>query len=136
MATQKTVVEIDIQGTERVESMRTQMRRLREELARLPEGTEEFNKVQRQLGELNDKMGDLNRSVNTLAGDPLERLNNSFGMIGSSLMSLDFGGAITGLNGVTGAVKEIKFKDVADGVKNIGGAFANLGKALLTILCF
>jgi len=132
MATQKTVVEIDIQGTERVESMRTQMRRLREELARLPEGTEEFNKVQRQLGELNDKMGDLNRSVNTLAGDPLERLNNSFGMIGSSLMSLDFGGAITGLNGVTGAVKEIKFKDVADGVKNIGGAFANLGKALLT----
>jgi hypothetical protein len=131
MATTKTVIEVDVQGTERVESMRTQMRRLREELARLPEGTEEFNKVQRQLGELNDKMGDLNRSVNTLAGDPLERLNNSFGMIGSSLMSLDFGGAITGLNGVTGAVKEIKFKDVADGVKNIGGAFANLGKALL-----
>ena len=132
MATQKTVIEVDIQGSERVESMRTQMRRLREELARLPEGTAEFNKVQRQLGELNDKMGDLNRSVNTLAGDPLERLNNSFGMIGSSLMSLDFGGAILGLNGMASAVGDIKMDDITKGIEGLGTAFLNLGKSLLT----
>ena len=87
MATQKTVIEVDIQGSERVESMRTQMRRLREELARLPEGTAEFNKVQRELGQLKDQVDDLGRGVNTLAGDPLERLNNSFSMIGSSILS-------------------------------------------------
>ena len=132
MATQKTVIEVDIQGSERVESMRTQMRRLREELARLPEGTAEFNKVQRQLGELNDKMGDLNKSVNTLAGDPLERLNNSFGMIGSSLMSLDFGGAILGLNGMASAVGDIKMDDITKGIEGLGTAFLNLGKSLLT----
>ncbi len=132
MATQKTVVEIDIQGTERVESMRTQMRRLREELARLPEGTEEFNKVQRQLGELNDKMGDLGRSVNTLAGDPLERLNNSFGMIGSSILSLDFGAAQTGLQGVTSAIKDFKFGDLSNAAKGFGKTMLDLGKALLT----
>jgi hypothetical protein len=132
MATQKTVVEIDIQGTEKVESMRSQMRRLREELAQLPEGTDEFKKVQRQLAELKDKVDDLNMSVNTLAGDPLERLNNSFSSVGSSLMSLDFGAAIIGLNGMSSAIKEIKFKDVANGIKSIGGAFANVGKALLT----
>lgn len=132
MATQKTVVEIDIQGTERVESMRTQMRRLREELARLPEGTAEFNKVQRQLGELNDKMGDLNKSVNTLAGDPLERLNNSFGMIGSSILSLDFGAAQTGLQGVTSAIKDFKFGDLSNAAKGFGKTMLDLGKALLT----
>jgi hypothetical protein len=71
-------------------------------------------------------------SVNTLAGDPLERLNNSFSSVGSSLMSLDFGAAIIGLNGMSSAIKEIKFKDVANGIKSIGGAFANVGKALLT----
>ena len=132
MATQKTVVEIDIQGTERVESMRSQMRRLREELARLPEGTAEFNKVQRQLGELNDKMGDLNNSVNTLAGDPLERLNNSFGMIGSSILSLDFGAAQTGLQGVTSAIKDFKFGDLSNAAKGFGKTMLDLGKALLT----
>ena len=132
MATQKTVVEIDIQGTERVESMRTQMRRLREELARLPEGTAEFQKVQRQLGELNDKMGDLGKSVNTLAGDPLERLNNSFGMIGSSILSLDFGAAQTGLQGVTSAIKDFKFGDLSKAAKGFGSTMLDLGKALMT----
>jgi hypothetical protein len=132
MATQKTVVEIDIQGTERVESMRTQMRRLREELARLPEGTAEFQKVQRELGALNDKMGDLGKSVNTLAGDPLERLNNSFGMIGSSILSLDFGAAQTGLQGVTSAIKDFKFGDLSNAAKGFGKTMLDLGKALLT----
>jgi len=132
MATQKTVIEVDVQGTERVESMRTQMRKLREELARLPEGTAEFNKVQRQLGELTDKMGDLGKSVNTLAGDPLERLNNSFGMIGSSILSLDFGAAQTGLQGVTSAIKDFKFGDLSNAAKGFGKTMLDLGKALMT----
>ena len=132
MATQKTVIEVDVQGTERVESMRTQMRKLREELARLPEGSAEFNKVQRQLGQLKDQVDDLGRGVNTLAGDPLERLNNSFGMIGGSLMSLDFGGAIQGLNGMASAVGDIKMDDITSGIEGLGTAFLNLGKSLLT----
>lgn len=134
MADNKVVLEFEIKGNgeEKTQSLRAQMKALRDELGRLPEGTKEFDQIQRQLGELTDKVGDLNKSVNTLAGDPLERLNNSFGMIGSSLMSLDFGGAVTGLNGVSGAISEIKFKDVAKGVENVGGAFAKLGKALLT----
>lgn len=132
MATQKTVIEVDVQGTERVESMRSQMRKLREELARLPEGTAEFNKVQRQLGELTDKMGDLSKSVNTLSGDPLERLNNSFGMIGSSILSLDFGAAQTGLQGVTSAIKDFKFGDLSNAAKGFGKTMLDLGKALMT----
>jgi len=132
MATQKTVIEVDIQGSERVESMRTQMRKLREELARLPEGSAEFAKVQRQLGELNDKVGDLNKSVNTLSGDPLERLNNSFGMIGSSILSLDFGAAQTGLQGVTSAINDFKFGDLSNAAKGFGKTMLDLGKALMT----
>ena len=131
MATQKTVVEVDIQGTERVESMRTQMRKLREELARLPEGTKEFQKVQRELGALTDKMGDLSKSVNTLSGDPLERLNNSFSMIGSSIMSLDFGQAQTGLQGMATAVKDFKVKDATTALKGFSSTIFDLGKALL-----
>lgn len=132
MATQTTVIEVDIQGTAKVESMRTQMRKLREELATLPEGTAEFNRVQSQLGELKDKMDDLGKSVNTVSGAPLERLNNSFGMIGSSIMSLDFDSAIIGLKGVGSALQDFKVSDLTNALKGFGSALGTIGKALLT----
>jgi hypothetical protein len=132
MAKQEVVIEVDIQGTAKVESMRTQMRKLREELATLPEGTAEFNRVQRQLGELKDRMDDLGRSVNTVSGAPLERLNNSFSMIGSSVMSLDFDNAITGLKGVAGALQDFKVSDLTNAIKGFGSALGAIGKALLT----
>lgn len=131
MATQKAVIEVDIQGTEKVESMRTQMRKLREQLAQLPEGTAEFDAVQKKLGELKDKMDDLGKSVNTMSGEPLERLNNSFGMIGSSILSLDFGAAQTGLKGLSSAMKDFKFADLGKAAKGFGGTMLDLGKSLL-----
>lgn len=133
MADNKVVLEFELQGnaTEKTQSLRTQMRQLREELARLPEGTAEFNKVQKELGALTDKVGDLGKSVNTLAGDPLERLNNSFGMIGSSILSLDFGAAQTGLQGVSGAIKDFKFDDLTKAAKGFGSTMLDLGKSLL-----
>jgi hypothetical protein len=131
MATQTTVIEVDIQGTAKVESMRSQMRKLREELATLPEGTAEFTRVQKQLGELKDKMDDLGKSVNTMSGEPLERLNNSFGMIGSSILSLDFGAAQTGIQGVSSAIKDFKFKDLSTAAKGFGGTMLDLGKSLM-----
>ena len=133
MADNKVVLEFELQGnaTEKTQSLRAQMRQLREELARLPEGTAEFNKVQRQLGELTDKVGDLGKSVNTLAGDPLERLNNSFGMIGSSITSLDFGAAQQGLKGMSGAIKDFKIKDATAALKGFGSTAFELGKSLL-----
>jgi hypothetical protein len=132
MAKQEVVIEVDIQGTPKVESMRTQMRKLREELATLPEGTAEFDRVQRRLGELKDQMDDLGKSVNTVSGAPLERLNNSFSMIGSSIMSLDFDNAITGLKGVGGALQDFKVTDLTNAIKGFGSALGSVGKALLT----
>lgn len=134
MADNKVVLEFELQGnaTEKTQSLKAQMRQLREELARLPEGTAEFNKVQKQLGDLTDKVGDLSRGVNTLAGDPLERLNNSFGMIGSSILSLDFGAAQTGLQGVSSAIKDFKFGDLTKAAKGFGSTMLDLGKSLLT----
>jgi hypothetical protein len=132
MAKQEVVIEVDIQGTPKVESMRTQMRKLREELATLPEGTAEFNRVQRQLGDLKDRMDDLGKSVNTVSGAPLERLNNSMSMIGSSILSLDFENALTGVKGMTSAMKDFKFGDLAKGAKSFGSTIFDLGKTILT----
>jgi hypothetical protein len=134
MAENKVVISVDVEGnaTEKTQSLRAQMKALRDELGKLPEGTAEYNKVARQLGELTDKVGDLGKEVGTLAGDPLERLNNSFGMIGSSIMSLDFGAAQTGLKGMTAAVKDFKIKDAGEAAKGFGKTMFDLGKALMT----
>jgi len=134
MADNNVVITVDVQGnaTEKTQSLRAQMKALRDELGRLPEGTAEYNKVAKELGQLTDKVGDLGKEVNTLAGDPLERLNNSFGMIGSSIMSLDFGAAQTGLKGMTAAVKDFKIKDAGEAAKGFGKTMFDLGKALMT----
>ena len=134
MADNKVVLEFEIKGNgeQKAQSVRAQMKALRDELLRLDEGTAEFEKVQRKLGALTDKVGDLGKSVNTLAGDPLERLNNSFSMIGSSILSLDFGAAQTGLQGVSSAIKDFKFGDLSKAAKGFGSTMLDLGKSLLT----
>jgi hypothetical protein len=134
MADNKVVLEFEIKGNgeEKAQSVRAQMKALRDELLRLDEGTAEFDKVQRKLGDLTDKVGDLSRGVNTLAGDPLERLNNSFSMIGSSILSLDFGAAQQGLQGVSSAVKDFKFGDLSKAAKGFGSTMLDLGKSLMT----
>jgi hypothetical protein len=133
MADNKVVLEFEIKGNgeEKAQSVRAQMKALRDELLRLDEGTAEFDKVQRKLGALTDKVGDLSKGVNTLAGDPLERLNNSFSMIGSSILSLDFGAAQQGLQGVSSAVKDFKFGDLTTAAKGFGTTMLDLGKSLL-----
>jgi len=108
------------------------MRKLREELSRLPEGSDDWVKLSRRIGDIQDKMGAMTDTVRTLSGDPLERLNNSFGMIGSSLLSLDFGQAQAGLQGVTSAIKDFKFGDLSTAAKGFGKTMLDLGKALLT----
>jgi hypothetical protein len=134
MADNNVVITVDVQGnaTEKTQSLRAQMKQLRDELARLPEGTAEFNKVQRELGALTDRVGDLSRSVNTLAGDPLERLNNSFSMIGSSILSLDFGAAQTGLQGMSAAIADVDMKDISEAAKGFASSIGSLATSLLT----
>lgn len=134
MADNKVVVEFELKGnaTEKTQSLKAQMRQLREELSRLPEGSAEWNKLSGQIGEITDKMGAMSDTVRTLSGDPLERLNNSFGMIGSSILSLDFGQAQAGLQGVSSAIKDFKFGDLSKAAKGFGSTMLDLGKSLLT----
>lgn len=116
---------------EKTQSLKAQMRQLREELAKLPEGSQEYTKLSAKIGELKEKIDETNESVRTLTGDPLERLNNSFSMIGSSIMNLDFGAATTGLKGMSSAISDFKFKDLVAGAKAFGSTMLDLGKSLL-----
>jgi hypothetical protein len=132
MADNKVVITVDVEGNapEKTQSLRAQMKALRDEMLKFPEGSAEWGKLSAKIGEVKDKMDAMGESILTTVGPPLERLNSSFGLIGNSLMNLDFDKANVGIKGMTSAVKDLKFKDVAEGAKGFGKTMFDLGKAL------
>lgn len=124
--------EASVETATKVVSLKAEMRKLKEELQKVPEGTKEYEILSQKIAKIKDKIDDANESVKQFTGEPLERLNSSLSFTAGKLMDLDFGGAVTGIKGMAGAVKDVKLKDMAEGVKNVGGAFLQLGKALLT----
>ena len=133
MADNKVVITVDVEGNapEKTQSLRAQMKALRDEMLKFPEGSAEWGKLSAKIGEVKDKMDAMGESILTTVGPPLERLNTSFGLIGNSLMNLDFDKANVGIKGMTSAVKDLKFKDVSEGAKGFGKTMFDLGKALL-----
>ncbi len=62
---QKSFKETETKG----ESLRSELRRLKQQLAELPEGSEEFNKVAKRAGEVSDSIGDISARVKNLGSD-------------------------------------------------------------------
>lgn len=50
-------------------SLKAELRKLKEQLATLPEGTEEYNKIAKRAGEVSDKIGDINTRIKNLGSD-------------------------------------------------------------------
>lgn len=57
-----------------------------------------------KMANLTEKVGDIRDKVKTLDGSPVERLKNSFGLLGEGVKNLDFGKVITGLKGIGMAI--------------------------------
>lgn len=86
-----------------------------------------------KTAELKDKMQDLNEQVGVLtAGSKFEVLGKNLGDIGGKIASLDFEGANESASRLLKFSQSITFADAAKGVKDLGGTFLQLGKALLT----
>lgn len=51
------------------ESLRTELRRLKQQLAELPEGSAEYNKIAQRAGEVSDKISDISARVKNLGSD-------------------------------------------------------------------
>jgi hypothetical protein len=103
-------------------------------------------KASSQLAETRDRIGDISDRTRTLEGTPVERLSGSFGLLRESVMNLDFEKAKIGLEGLTNAFTPVvdgklvtgfagikgAMSGLADGVKNLGTTFLQVGRALLT----
>ena len=71
---EKRTIELEVksnldESTESVKSLKAQLKELKAQLALLDEGSDEFKKLVRQAGELEDKIGDVNQQVKNFASD-------------------------------------------------------------------
>jgi hypothetical protein len=71
---EKRTIELEVksnldESTESVKSLKAQLKELKAQLALLDEGSDEFQKLVRQAGELEDRIGDVNQQVKNFASD-------------------------------------------------------------------
>lgn len=93
--TKEKILKINTQGAEKnVKSLKTQIRELKEQLAGLEKGTEEYNRVAKQLADTNQKQIEINESM--------KYSNSDLGASLSSLTKVAAGvaGAINSVNAV------------------------------------
>ncbi len=113
-------------------SLKQQLREMNAAIAELPQGSDEFQKLSNQAGELRDRIKDASEAINRNAGSSFEKLSNNAVGLRESLFNLDFEQVGSSLKGLAGTVQGFSFKELSGGLKDITGGFASLGKALLT----
>lgn len=86
-----------------------------------------------KMASLKEKIGDIGDEVKTLDGSPVERLKNSFGLLGEGIGNLDFGKVITGLRGVGAAIAANPIGAIATAVLTLVSAFGGL-EAILGVV--
>ena len=126
MADNKTVIEVEVKGTDAAtNSLKNLKRELKEAQAAALNGD---GKAAKRVAELKDKLDDLNDSTKTLKGSGVERISSSFGLLGEGLKNFDFGAIKTGFSGIGAAMKAVPIFLLVEGITYLITNFDNLTK--------
>lgn len=145
MADVQVNVKVDAkEADESIKGLTRQLKQLREQQAKLPEGSAAWKKLGQDINDLEGRLGDLNDRFNTLRGSGVERLQSSFGLLREGLTSADFGKAKIALQGIGQAMSAIpvllivtgimKLIENFDNLKNSSGLLGTAFKAIGTII--
>ena len=145
MADVQVNVKVDAkEADESIKGLTRQLKQLREQQAKLPEGSAAWKKLGQDINDLEGRLGDLNDRFNTLRGSGVERLQSSFGLLREGLTSADFGKAKIALQGIGQAMSAIpvllivtgimKLIENFDKLKNSSGLLGTAFKAIGTII--
>lgn len=118
---------------EATKNMTQQLRELQRQLQNMEVGTAEFQKTAQEAGKLRDKIQDAKEAANALATESkFAQLKNSIGGVADSIKNLDFAEAADKSKALQDIASKISFSGAVQGVKDMGTAFINLAKTLLT----
>lgn len=91
---------------------------------------QDIQRLSKAAGELADKISDANERVKVFAGgSEFEKISNGLGLVGQQLSSLDFAGAAESAKMLTGTIKDMDPKTVAQGFKDFSKTIGELGNA-------
>ena len=127
----KIEVEVDVKGGENVKDLKASLRELTDAAAGVDENSEAFQRLSTAAGEVKNKLDDINQSINSQSGKPIDNVRNSFSLLGDKLKSLDFKGATSAIQGLGNNLKSLNLKDITSGIGEMGSALLALGKSLL-----
>ncbi len=113
-------------------SLKAQLRELKAQLASATD-PKDIERLAKAAGALTDQLEDAGDAAKIFSSESkFEQVGNAIGSIGGKLRNLDFKGAADQAKLLVSVVQSFSVKDVIDGVKDLGSAFVNIGKALLT----
>lgn len=113
--------------------LKAEIKSLKGQMATMDAGSEEYQQAALRAGELNDKLKEVNEATKAnTGGTGFEKMSNNLGMVKDDLMNLDFAGVSEKMKQMAVISKSMTFGEVLGGLKNMGSALLNLGKAILT----
>lgn len=117
-------------------AMRKELKNVQGQLATLAangrENSKLFKALSAEAGSLKDRMADLGDAINQQGASPLENFTGSIGSAKSALLNLDIEGAARSF-GIAGAqIGKISFKELTQGVAQVGQSFVKLAASILT----
>ena len=117
-----------------VKTLKAQIRELQNELlsGKIPEGSQQFNDMSRELSELKDKAKDFQEEIGAKTGSSVEQTTQGFGLMKDRLMSLDFEGVAQATKGLSSSIKGVGWKEFTTGIQGAAKAFMGLATAILT----
>jgi hypothetical protein len=128
MADNKTVIEVEVKGTDAAtNSLKNLKKELREAQAAALNGD---GNAAKRVAELKDKLDDLNDATKTLKGSGVERVGSSFGLLGEGLKNLDLDAVKTGFKGLGSAMNAIPLMIIVSGVMMLMEKFDIMGKVV------
>lgn len=112
--------------------LKQELKELKGQMAGLDAGSEEYQKASIRAGELGDKIKEVNENVKaSTGGTGFEKMSNNLGLIKGDLENLDFEGVSEKMKQMATISKSMTFGEAVGGLKNMGSALLNLGKAIL-----
>jgi hypothetical protein len=115
-----------------IKDIKTNLRDLQSLMIQVGDTNDEaFSKLAAAAGEAKDKIADTRAQVSALSGKPIENITGSMNLFKSSLNSLDFEQAATGLKLMGTNLQAMKVNDFSEGIKSLTTSFVNLGKSIL-----
>lgn len=112
--------------------LKQELKDLKSQMAGLDAGSEEYQKASERAGELGDKIKEVNENVKASSGGTgFEKMSNNLGLIRGDLENMDFEGVAEKMKQMATISKSMTFGEAIGGLKNMGSALLNLGKAIL-----